>query len=73
MSRKKGLSISSLRRQVSETKYTMFKNGMFDPDCPNGYNFLLGSVAHRSGDTRLNKNPITEQLHIKTLPTADIY
>ena len=37
MSKKKKISVSVARRSISEEKYTIFKDGKFNPDCPDSF------------------------------------
>lgn len=44
MRAKKEPSITRQKLKVKQTDYNIFKDGLFDPVCPNGFNFLTGMI-----------------------------
>ena len=71
MSKKKKISVSVARRSISEEKYTIFKDGKFNPDCPDSFNFLTGTVTVKPWDNK--RNIYLPDYHSNNLPTEYIY
>lgn len=54
----KAISILKAKVKVCEYPDNIFKNGIFNPICPSGYNFLTGITEHREDvqPVRINYN-----------------
>jgi len=54
----KAITILRAKVKVAEYPENIFKNGLFNPICPSGYNFLTGITEHRENvlPVRINYN-----------------